>query len=111
MMKEIILKEFFKKNSLKTKKIITQQEFLKSNGIIERAEILAKKMKFRDQTSLKRLTKNKRDSLTNKPSLIAMLLLLLAFLQVPTSLKSSINIFCLFSETSESNKTLFFCND
>jgi len=47
-----LLKEFFKKNSLKTKKIITQQEFLKSNGIIERAEILAKKMKFRDQSDL-----------------------------------------------------------
>ena len=47
-----LLKEFFKKNNLKTKKIITQQEFLKSNGIIERAEILAKKMKFRDQSDL-----------------------------------------------------------
>ena len=47
-----LLKEFFKKNSLKTKKIITQQEFLKSNGIIERAEILAKKMKFIDQSDL-----------------------------------------------------------
>ena len=47
-----LLKEFFKKNSLKTKKIVTQQEFLKSNGIIERAEILAKKMKFRDQSDL-----------------------------------------------------------
>ena len=47
-----LLREFFKKNNLKTKKIITQQEFLKSNGIIERAEILAKKMKFRDQSDL-----------------------------------------------------------
>ena len=47
-----LLKEFFKKNKLKTKKIVTQQEFLKSNGIIERAEILAKKMKFRDQSDL-----------------------------------------------------------
>jgi len=47
-----LLKEFFRKNSLKTKKIITQQEFLKSNGIIERAEMLAKKMKFRDQSDL-----------------------------------------------------------
>ena len=47
-----LLKEFFKKNNLKTKKIVTQQEFLKSNGIIERAEILAKKMKFRDQSDL-----------------------------------------------------------
>ncbi len=47
-----LLKEFFKKNNLKTKKIVTQQEFLKSNGIIERAEMLAKKMKFRDQSDL-----------------------------------------------------------
>ena len=47
-----LLEEFFKKNNLKTKKIITQQKFLKSNGIIERAEILAKKMKFRDQSDL-----------------------------------------------------------
>ncbi len=47
-----LLKEFFKKNNLKTKKIVTQQKFLKSNGIIERAEILAKKMKFRDQSNL-----------------------------------------------------------
>ncbi len=47
-----LLKEFFKKNNLKTKKIVTQEEFLKSNGIIERAEMLAKKMKFRDQSDL-----------------------------------------------------------
>ena len=47
-----LLEEFFKKNNLKTKKIVTQQKFLKSNGIIERAEILAKKMKFRDQSNL-----------------------------------------------------------
>ena len=47
-----LLKEFFKKNNLKTKKIVSQHEFLKSNGIIERAEILAKKMKFRDQSDL-----------------------------------------------------------
>ena len=47
-----LLKEFFKKNNLKTKKIVTQQEFLKRNGIIERAEILAKKMKFNDQSDL-----------------------------------------------------------
>ena len=69
------------------------------------------KMKFRNQTSLKRLTQKKRDSLTTKPSLIAILMVLIAFLQVPISLKASLSIFCLFSETSETNKTLFFCND
>ena len=68
------------------------------------------KMKFRNQTSLKRLTK-KKDTLTNKPSLIAILVILIAFLQVPISLKASLSIFCLFSENSETNKTLFFCNN
>ena len=47
-----LLEEFFKKNNLKTKKIITQQNFLKSNGIFHRAELLAKKMKFKDQANL-----------------------------------------------------------
>ena len=47
-----LLKEFFEKNNLKTKKIVTQKNFLKSNGIIQRAEILARGMKFRDQSNL-----------------------------------------------------------
>ncbi|ABM75006.1 Hypothetical protein NATL1_04421 [Prochlorococcus marinus str. NATL1A] len=68
------------------------------------------KMKFRNQTSLKRLTKKNRDSSTTKPSLIAILLVLIAFLQVPISLKASINIFCLFSEISETDKTFSLCN-
>ena len=58
-------------------------------------------MKFRNQTSLKRLTQKKRDSLAKKPSLVAILLLLIAFLQVPISLKSSIGIFCLLSENTQ----------
>ena len=69
------------------------------------------KMKFRNQTSLKRLTQKKKDALTTKPSLIAILLLMIAFLQVPISLKASISIFCLFSEGRETNKTLFLCSD
>jgi hypothetical protein len=69
------------------------------------------KMKFRNQTFLKRLTQRKRDSSTTKPSLIAILLFLIVFLQVPISLKASIGIFCLFSETSETNKTFLFCDD
>ncbi len=54
-----LLKEFFKKNKLKVKEPVSQHFFLKKMGIIERAEILSKKMKFNDQTklylSLKRL--------------------------------------------------------
>ncbi|AIQ96549.1 hypothetical protein [Prochlorococcus sp. MIT 0801] len=68
-------------------------------------------MKFRNQTSIKRLTRKDRDSSTTKPSLVAILLVFIAFLQVPISLKASISIFCLFSQISETNTTLSFCND
>ncbi len=47
-----LLKEFFLKNKCKVKKIISQKEFLIKMGIYNRAEIIAKKMKFRDQTNL-----------------------------------------------------------
>jgi SAM-dependent MidA family methyltransferase len=47
-----LLNEFFKKNNLKVKKIIPQQKFLKNMGIIERAKIISKKMKFRDQSNM-----------------------------------------------------------
>ena len=47
-----LLSEFFAKNNLKIKKIITQQKFLRNMGIIERAEIIGKKMKFRDQSNM-----------------------------------------------------------
>ena len=47
-----LLKEFFKKNNLKIKNIVTQQRFLENNGILQRAEILAKKMNFREQSNL-----------------------------------------------------------
>lgn len=47
-----LLKEFFQKNDLKIKDIITQKEFLENMGILERAEIIAKKMKFREQSNL-----------------------------------------------------------
>ena len=68
------------------------------------------KMKFRNQTSLKRLTQKKRDLFTKEPSPIAILLVLIAVLQVPISLQASLKIFYLFSETGETNKTLFHCN-
>ncbi len=47
-----LLNEFFKKNNLKTKKTISQSKFLRSLGIIERAEIINKKLLFKDQTNL-----------------------------------------------------------
>ena len=47
-----LLSEFFAKNNLKIEKIITQQKFLRNMGIIERAEIIGKKMKFRDQSNM-----------------------------------------------------------
>jgi len=47
-----LLNEFFLKNNLKVKKVISQQKFLKNMGILERAEIIGKKMKFRDQTNV-----------------------------------------------------------
>ena len=47
-----LLKEFFLKNNCKVKKVISQKEFLVKMGINTRAEIIAKKMKFRDQANL-----------------------------------------------------------
>ena len=47
-----LLSEFFIKNNLKIKKIVTQRNFLKNIGILNRAELLAKKMNFREQTNL-----------------------------------------------------------
>ncbi len=47
-----LLKEFFLKNKFRVKKIISQKEFLVKMGINTRAEIIAKKMKFRDQANL-----------------------------------------------------------
>ena len=47
-----LLNEFFRKNNLKVKKVITQREFLLKLGINKRAEMISKKMKFGDQTNL-----------------------------------------------------------
>ena len=47
-----LLNEFFLKNGLKVNNVITQKEFLENMGIIERGEIVAKKMNFREQTDL-----------------------------------------------------------
>ena len=47
-----LLKEYFIKNNLKVKKIVTQKYFLEKTGIIERASNLSKKMSFKDQSNL-----------------------------------------------------------
>ena len=47
-----LLSEFFLKNNLQIKKSISQKKFLENMGIIERAKILAKKMKFTEQSDL-----------------------------------------------------------
>ena len=47
-----LLSEFFKKGGLKVKNVITQKQFLERMGILERAQIMAHKMKFREQSNL-----------------------------------------------------------
>ena len=47
-----LLNEFFLKNNLKTKNLISQKEFLENMGLVERANILAKKMRFTEKTDL-----------------------------------------------------------
>ena len=47
-----LLNEFFIKNNLKIKKLISQKQFLEHMGIIERAKIISKKMKFSEQSNL-----------------------------------------------------------
>ena len=48
-----LLKEYFLKNNLKVKKVVTQRFFLKRMGIIERAQILQKKMTNEKQEYMK----------------------------------------------------------
>ena len=48
-----LLKEYFLKNNLKVKKIVTQKFFLERMGIIERAQILEKKMTNKEQKYMK----------------------------------------------------------
>ena len=47
-----LLSEFFKKDGLKVKNVITQKQFLERMGILERAQIISNKMKFREQSDL-----------------------------------------------------------
>ena len=58
-----LLKEYFKINKLNVSEIVNQNTFLKKLGILERAEILSKKMSFKEKADLylriKRLLDNK----------------------------------------------------
>ncbi len=47
-----LLNEFFLKKNLKVKKIMTQKNFLENIGIIKRAEIISKHMKFSEKSNL-----------------------------------------------------------
>ena len=47
-----LLNEFFIKNDLKVKKIVTQKFFLEKMGILQRANNLSKKMNFKEQANL-----------------------------------------------------------
>ena len=47
-----LLKEYFFKNNLDVNKITTQGLFLKKIGILNRAEILSKKMNFKEKSDL-----------------------------------------------------------
>ena len=47
-----LLKDFLKKNNLITSKIVDQGKFLKSLGILERANILSKNMTFKEKANL-----------------------------------------------------------
>jgi cyclopropane-fatty-acyl-phospholipid synthase len=47
-----LLREFFKKDGLKVKNVITQKQFLEKMGILERAQLISNKMKFKEQSDL-----------------------------------------------------------
>ncbi len=46
------LKEYFTKNNLKVKKVVTQKFFLEKMGIMERANTLSRNMSFKEQSNL-----------------------------------------------------------
>ena len=47
-----LFQQILKKNNLNVKKITTQNEFLKKVGILERANILSKKMTFKEKANM-----------------------------------------------------------
>ena len=58
-----LFQKILKKNNLSVKKIVNQNEFLRKMGILERANILSRKMTFKEKTNmfyrLKRLLSSK----------------------------------------------------
>jgi len=47
-----LLKTYFNKKNLKTNNIVTQEFFLKKIGIVDRAEMVSKKMSFQEKTKI-----------------------------------------------------------
>ena len=47
-----LLKEYFLKKNLRVKDIVSQKFFLEKMGIIQRANIISKKMKFKEKANL-----------------------------------------------------------
>ena len=47
-----LLKNYFKKKKLKIQNVVTQEFFLKKMGILNRAEMLSKKMSFKDKSEI-----------------------------------------------------------
>ena len=47
-----LFSEILKKNDLEVRKIVTQSEFLKKMGIIERANMISKKMTFKEKANV-----------------------------------------------------------
>ena len=47
-----LLKTYFKKKTLKRNNVVTQEYFLKKMGIINRAQILSKKMNFQEKSEI-----------------------------------------------------------
>ena len=47
-----MFQKILKKNNLNVKKVINQNEFLKKVGILERANILSKKMTFKEKANM-----------------------------------------------------------
>ena len=47
-----LFKKILEKNNLNIEKIVPQNEFLQKMGILKRAEILAKKMSFKDKANM-----------------------------------------------------------
>tara|TARA_Y100001968_G_C19210390_1_gene644444 strand:+ start:458 stop:664 length:207 start_codon:yes stop_codon:yes gene_type:complete len=68
-------------------------------------------MRFKSQISLKRLTSKKEAKPNTKPNVITILLLLVTLLQIPISLKATLEVISVFSEKAWSNEVLPLFDD